>query len=273
MNIKSKYKELKIDIERMRKVAIAFSGGIDSVFLAKTCSEVLGESVICITINTPLQPRKEINDAINIAKAMKLRHIVIEFTMDDLVDIQTNSKDRCYICKKILFNKIKDIALKHGYSNVLDGSNYDDKDDYRPGMRALKELDIKSPLLKNRLTKQEIRTLAKELEIPIWNKPSMSCLAARIPYDSGITEEKLDMVERAEEYLSNMNLEQLRVRHHGAVARIEVLPEDIPKLLDKSIVLDIIKNIKGVGFKYVCIDMEGYKTGSMNREVGVDQHE
>ncbi|WP_066505727.1 ATP-dependent sacrificial sulfur transferase LarE [Abyssisolibacter fermentans] len=268
MDAKQKLINLKQCLRQLKSVAIAFSGGVDSTFLAKVCKDVLNENAICITINTAFQPKSEIDEARKLAKNIGTKHIIIDLSINDLKSVKANPIDRCYKCKKIIFSKIKEEALKHGISTIVDGSNMDDTKDYRPGMKALKELNVISPLLEAGLTKQDIRVLSKQLGLETWKKSSMSCLAARVPYNEEITEKKLSMIEEAEEYLKYLGFNQFRVRHHNTIARIEVLPEDMNRLLDKELKNKISVALKDIGFKYICLDLEGYKTGSLNREIG-----
>lgn len=267
MDTKTKINSLTKMIKDMKRVAVAFSGGIDSTFLAKICSDTLKENSIAITVNTPLQPREEIVEARRLANEIGIELIMIDIDMNDLRDIQSNDNQRCYKCKNVIFNRIIEEAKSRGYDYIVDGSNSDDTSDYRPGMRALRELGVISPLLENGICKDEIRGCSKDMGIDIWHKPSMSCLAARIPYGNVITVEKLEMVEKAEVCLKRLGFSQYRVRHHDAVARIEVPREEIIKMIDENISNVITKELKELGFKYISIDIEGYKTGSMNREI------
>ncbi|MBQ4439339.1 ATP-dependent sacrificial sulfur transferase LarE [bacterium] len=243
--------------------AIAFSGGVDSTFLLKVAHEELGEKAVAVTVFSPLIPKKEALDAENFCKKENVRHFVIELDPLEISGFKDNPENRCYICKKEIFNKIKNLASENGISAVCDGSNADDTGDYRPGMQAIRELGIKSPLLECGFTKNEIRELSKEIGLPSWNKPSAACLASRFVYGEEITPEKLKMVENAEDFLHEKGFSQLRVRIHGEnLARIEVKPEDFRKILENKD--EITKYFKSLGFIYTSLDLIGFRSGSMN---------
>jgi len=259
---KAKLKHLKDNLQQMNGVAIAFSGGVDSTFLLKIAHEVLGDKVVAITGVSLIFPKKECNESKLFAKSIGVRHILIDSNVTDINNFSKNPIDRCYYCKKELFSKIKKVAKDENIRFVLDGSNADDVKDYRPGFKAIKELGVISPLKDAGLTKQEIRDLSKEMDLGSWDKPAFACLASRFPYGTKITKKRLEMVEKAEEHLQNMGVKQYRVRFHDDIARIEVLKKDFKIITNNSD--KIAKRFKELGFKYVTLDIQGYRTGSLN---------
>jgi len=259
---KVKLKRLKDNLQQMNNVAVAFSGGVDSTFLLKIAHDALGDNVIAITGVSLVFPKKEYNEAKLFAKSIGVKHVLIDFKVTDIDNFSKNPVDRCYYCKKELFSKIKQVAKDENLSFVLDGSNADDVKDYRPGFKAIKELGIISPLKDAGLTKQEIRMLSKELGLDSWDKPAFACLASRFPYGTKITKKRLEMVEKSEEYLQDFGVKQFRVRFHDEIARIEVLKKDFQIINNNSD--KIVKRFKKLGFKYVTLDIQGYRTGSLN---------
>ncbi len=245
---------LKEYIKSLDKAAVAFSAGVDSTFLLKIAHEILGDNVVAITAKSDFFPQREIEGAINYCKKEGISHKLIELEIKN--EISENPPNRCYLCKKEMFKNFLQFS-----KNILEGSNVDDTRDYRPGMQAVKELGIKSPLLEAGLTKREIRILSKEFNLPTAEKPSFACLASRFVYGEKITPQKLKMIDSAEEYLLNKGFRQIRVRLHNNIARIEALPDEFEKLLE--IREDISYRLKELGFVYVTMDLDGYKTGSM----------
>jgi len=266
-----KLKKLKKYIRELDNLAVAFSGGVDSTLLAKVAADELGQDTIAITISGPQHSKSEIEEAKEFAKELGINHEVIEIEKIENEDLIYNPEDRCYICKKDVFSIIKERAKKKGITNIIDGTNVDDLGDYRPGLKAIKELDVISPLKEVGLTKSDIREISKELNLPTWNKPAFACLITRIPYGEKLTNEKLRLVEQAEEYIKSLGFNQYRVRYHNGIARIEVLKEDLPKFFDVNMMKKVSDKLKNIGFKYVTLDMEGYKMGKMND--GVDRSE
>lgn len=260
-----KYKVLIEQLRKMERIVIAFSGGVDSTFLMYAAKEALGNNAEAVTIASPYIPKWEIKEACDLAGKINIKHKVI--TSDIPKEILYNPNDRCYLCKRIIFNKILKYAKDNGYNYVVDGSNFDDTKDYRPGMKALKELEIVSPLLENEFTKKDIRELSRKLAIPTWNKPPYACLMSRIPYGTKIEEKELRKIEEAEVYLMSKGFKAVRVRNHGDVARIELNKEDMIRFMDIDFMEDVDKNFKTLGFTYVSLDLKGYRMGSLNDQI------
>ncbi len=262
-----KYERLKEYMKSLGSAAVAFSSGVDSTFLLKAAKAALGDSVIAVTAKSRSFLKRELNEAVNFCKENNIRHIVFESEELGIDGFRQNPVNRCYLCKKEIFKKIKEIADENNIACVAEGSNTDDDGDYRPGLIAVKELGIKSPLRHVGFTKREIRELSKRLGLPTWNKQSFACLATRFVYGEKITEKKLDMVDRSEQLMLDMGFHQLRVRIHGNIARIEVMPDEFEKLIKNR--EDIYTRLKSFGFDYVTMDLQGYRTGSMNETVTV----
>lgn len=251
------------------KVAVAYSGGVDSSFLLRVALDTLGkDNVLAITILSSVTPREELAETEKFLAFMDVNHIFIKKNVFEIPGFKENPTDRCYICKHKVFEEIIARAAEKGITTVLDGTNADDEGDYRPGLKALQELKVISPLKLSGLTKNEIREFSRELGLDTWNKPSLACLASRIPYHEEITEEKLSMVDRAEAYLRGLGFRQLRVRCHERLARIELLPEDIKRVFEEGLSKVIDNKLKEIGFHYVSLDLIGYRTGSMNEAIG-----
>ncbi len=264
MNLDKKYQELMAYLEKLGRVAVAFSGGVDSTFLARVAYDVLGENAIAVTATSSTYPEREFKEACELAKKIGITHIVIESEELDIQGFAKNPKNRCYYCKKNLFTKVEEVAKKRGIRYVADGSNFDDLGDFRPGMQAALELKVVSPLKQNSFTKNDIRVLSRNLDLPTWDKPAFACLSSRFPYGHEITSDKLKMVDQAEEYLLGLGFRQLRVRHHGEIARIEVAPKDIFRFFSENLIEQVATKFKDIGFTYVTLDLAGYRTGSMN---------
>ena len=259
-----KLDRLKDVLLRLERVLVAYSGGVDSTLLLKVSRDVLGNEVVAVTTSSRTYPDRELEEAKEIAKMLGVRHVIIETHELENDKFASNPPERCYYCKNELFSKLWEIARKFRLNHVLDGSNSDDVNDYRPGARAAEEHGVRSPLREAGLTKDEIRALSREMNLPTWDKPPAACLASRFPYGSRITPEKLSQVEKAENVIRAVGIKQVRVRHHGNTARIEVPPADFRKLLNTCTSGQIVQEMKRLGYDYVTLDLEGYRTGSMN---------
>ena len=258
----TKLERLRALLRETGGIAVAFSSGVDSSFLLKVAHEELGERVVAVTARSHSFPKREQDEAAAFCTREGIRQVVVDSEELVIPGFRQNPKNRCYLCKKELFTKILEIARAEGLSAVAEGSNMDDLGDYRPGLQAVRELGIRSPLREAGLTKAEIRELSRALGLPTWNKPSFACLASRFPYGEEITVERLARVERAEQYLLDLGFGQVRVRSHGDLARIELCAADIPKAIEQR--EKIHAALKGFGFAYVALDLQGYRTGSMN---------
>ena len=255
---------LKNNIKSLGSVLVAFSGGVDSTLLLKVSLDLLSDNVLAVTAKSPSFPGREIKKALSIAKALKSRHLLIESFELKNPKYVANNKERCYFCKKELFSELKRIAENHGLKFVIDGTNYDDINDYRPGSKAAAQLQIISPLKDAKIGKEEIRALSRHYNLPNSNDPSFACLASRIPYGTEISEEILSRIDYLETLLKKKGFTQVRVRHHGNMARIEVLKEELPKMFGKNLMEEIIIEFKKSGYLFITADLEGYRTGSMN---------
>lgn len=262
--MQNKFEKLKEIIKNLESVAIGFSGGVDSTFLLKVSKEVLGDRVIAVTATSSTYPQREFNEAKKYAADMRVRHIIIESEELEIEGFSKNPVNRCYYCKHELFSKIRGVANEEGIKHVIDGSNFDDIGDYRPGMKAARELGVVSPLKEAGLTKEDIRQISKEMGLPTWNKPAFACLSSRFPYGNEINITKLKMVEEGEQFLLDLGFRQVRVRHHGEIARIEVSTAERSKFFDIDMMDKIGAKYKEIGFTYVTLDILGYRTGSMN---------
>ncbi|MDR0602418.1 MAG: ATP-dependent sacrificial sulfur transferase LarE [Treponema sp.] len=262
-----KYRRLLDLIAAKGSAAVAFSGGVDSSFLCHAAAAVLGKNTAAITIVSPMLPASEIKCAAEVARQVGIEHILVEESVIDEA-VAANPRDRCYHCKKLEFGRILEEAKKRGLAAVLDGSNVDDTGDYRPGLKALEEMGIMSPLREAGLAKEEIRSLSRRFNLPTWDKPAFACLASRIPYGEEINSGKLSRIEKAEDALRSFGLRQFRVRSHGDIARIEVAPEERRKFFDEDTLDAVSRAVKSAGFLYAALELEGYVMGSMNRAIG-----
>ncbi|MEE9584161.1 MAG: ATP-dependent sacrificial sulfur transferase LarE [Candidatus Brocadiales bacterium] len=253
---------LKDIISELDSVVVAFSGGVDSALLAKLSSDILGEKALAVTASSETYPAHELESAKRLAREIGITHLIIETKELEIEGFSQNPPERCYFCKSELFEKLKDIAGREGYASVVDGANLDDISDYRPGSKAARELGIRSPLKEAGMTKADIRRASEELGLSTWDKPSYACMSSRFPYGEEITMENLAKVSAAEDFLRQMGLRQFRVRHHGTIARLELMPEDFSLALEKRHA--ITDKLKEIGYTYVTLDLQGYRTGSMN---------
>lgn len=259
-------KQLKLEeiINQMENAVVAFSGGVDSTYLLYIAKRVLGERVIAVTARSLSFPEREYNEARAFCEKNGIEHITVESEELDIEGFSQNPVNRCYLCKSELFTKIREIAKQRNIRFILEGSNTDDMGDYRPGLQAISEMEIQSPLRQAGLSKAEIRQLSRELGLPTWDKQSFACLSSRFPYGETITPEKLRMVDKAEQYLLDLGLRQVRVRIHGKLARIETDEEGFERITSEQNRLAVHKRLKEIGFTYVSLDLKGYRTGSMN---------
>lgn len=269
--LNAKLQVLQDYLKELGSVAVAFSSGVDSTFLLKVAKDVLGDKAIAVTARSCSFPQREQDEARSFCEKEGIRQIVVESEELDIPGFRDNPENRCYLCKKELFEKMLEITRENGISYIVEGSNMDDNGDYRPGLQAVAELGILSPLRYAKLTKDEIRTLSKEMGLPTWDKPSFACLASRFVYGERIDEKKLNMVDKAEQLLIDMGFYQVRVRIHGDMARIEILPEEFPKIMEEKNREKIVTTLKSLGFSYVTMDLTGYRTGSMNETLDIKE--
>ncbi len=259
-----KYENLTQLIANMGRTLIAYSGGVDSTFLAKVAQDTIGRDAVAVTALSPTYPATEMEEAKRYAAEIGIEHRLIETHELEREEYAVNNPDRCFHCKKELFTEMQVIAEEEGFQTIVYGGILDDLGDHRPGMEAAELLNARAPLVEAELQKHEIRQLSKELGLPTWDKPAGACLASRIPYGMRVTLEKLHQVDQAEHFLHKLGFRLVRVRHHGDIARIEAPPEDLPRLFEGDVHTRIVAGLKEVGFKYVALDMQGYRTGSLN---------
>ena len=264
---RSKKELLLHELGRLDSLLVAFSGGVDSSFLLASAHQALGNGVVAVTATSSIHPRREQDEASKFTRAREINHIIFKSDETKIPEFLSNSPDRCYHCKKALSKEFLRIAKEKAISHVAHGANADDLEDYRPGFRAAEEAGIIAPLIGAGLLKDEIRFLAKEMGLSVWDKPAMACLASRFPYGTSITEKGLKMVEEAEEFLLNEGFRGLRVRHHGPVARIEIGTSDLRKIVNDDTRKAIVEKLRSIGFEHIALDLEGYISGKMNRSI------
>jgi len=264
MQIDEKWDRLRSLLREMEMAVLAYSGGVDSSVLLRAASEILGQNLIAVTAISETYPPAELEPAKRFAASLGVRHCIL--TTEELVrdEFSRNAPDRCYHCKQELFSKLRQIADAEGFTCILDGSNIDDLRDYRPGRKAAAEFSVRSPLAEAGIAKQEVRDLARRMGLPMWDKPSLACLSSRIPYGTPITREVLKNIQAAEDVIRDLGIRQVRVRHHGDTARIEVEQEDLVRLAAGKVRQRIVDAFKELGYVYICLDLEGYRTGSLN---------
>lgn len=262
MNCSEKLQELKKKLAEKEKILISFSGGVDSGLLAKVAGDVLGDNAVCVILDSETMPKSELEKAEELARSFSIKCLVAEYSIINDPDFTKNPPSRCYSCKKTSARTLKIVAAEKGITCIADGVNLSDSGDYRPGILASNEEGIWHPFVEVGISKEDIRTLAKQMGLPFWNKPSSACLASRIPYGDRITGANLAMVETAEDHLKSLGLKQVRVRVHGSVARIEVPEDEMEKVLHSK--ERITEGLKNAGFKYIALDLQGFRSGSMN---------
>lgn len=266
--LSQKYRRLADLVKSFESLAVAFSGGVDSSLLLAVAHGELGERVVAMTARSKTHPKSETADAVAIAEHIGARHILFDSDEMDDAGFLANGPQRCYYCKKRIFTSMRNAARQIGVQTMAHGANLDDHRDFRPGFRAAEEFDVMAPLVEAGLTKSDIRELARRIGLPNWNRPAMACLATRIPYGTPINEKNLHQIERAEAVLADIGIHQCRVRHHGSLARIELAHQEMDRLNDEGMRWHIVQRFKALGFDFVCLDLEGYVGGKMNRVFG-----
>ena len=262
--VSQKEHRLEEILRELQSVVVGFSGGVDSAYLAYMANRVLGKNALCVTAISPSYPTFQKKETAEFVEAFGLNHFVVESEELDNPEYRENAPNRCYFCKSELFVKLEALAQERGIKTVIDGTNYDDLGDFRPGRRAAVEHSVRSPLLEAQMTKLNIRELSRRAGLPTWDKPALPCLSSRFPYGTSISVEKLSVVDRGEDILRNFGFRVFRVRFHEELVRLEFSPEELPKALNLTMVDILRKQFKELGFKYVTIDLEGYRSGSLN---------
>ncbi len=264
MNLLDKQQKLESGIKSLGSVLVAFSGGVDSALVLAVAHSVLGREVLAVTAQSPSLPERELSSAVEFTRLIGAKHLVVKTEEMSLPQYRQNNADRCYYCKSELYGKLQKIAEERKLLHIINGINLDDLGDHRPGIGAAREAGVVSPLCDAGFAKQDVRDLARKLGLPIWDKPAMACLSSRIPYGQAVTEKKLSMVEQAEDLLLSMGFKQLRVRHHGDIARIELNKDDIARFFANGLADSVQKQFSQIGFNYTTVDIAGFKTGRLN---------
>ena len=267
MELEENYAKLQGILKDLGSVLVAFSGGVDSTLLLKVAHDTLGQQAAGATALSPTYPHEQLADAQKLAREMGVQHFLIKSEQLSMAEFVQNDPQRCYYCKKELFEKLRGLAAQKGYIYIAEGTNLDDLGDYRPGLTAAREYGIKSPLVEAGFTKETVRALSRRLNLPTWEKPAEACLSSRFPYGTPITLKHLRQVNQAEGILRSKGFSQVRVRYHGSIARIELDPEELPRALASPLKEEITQAIKALGFHFVTLDLEGYQRGSLNAEL------
>ena len=260
----AKMDNLRSILGDMGAVIIAYSGGVDSAFLAAAANDVLGREALAVTAKSPSLAPSELRDAVALAERLGLNHRVIETREVEREDYAANNPNRCFFCKDELYTYLAAFAQDEGYAHIANGTNVDDLGDFRPGLNAAKQYGVRSPMVEADLSKSEIRTLSLGMDLPTWDKPAQACLSSRIPYGTPVTVEALERIAKAEEFLHDLGIRQLRVRHHDTVARIEVEPADFPALTQDDVREKVTDYFRSIGYSYVALDLAGFRSGSLN---------
>jgi pyridinium-3,5-biscarboxylic acid mononucleotide sulfurtransferase len=263
-DVSHKEEHLTEILRGLKSVVVGFSGGVDSAYLAYVANRVLGTRALCVTAISPSYPTFQIKETHEFVERFQLNHLVIESDELNNPEYRENPPNRCYFCKSELFSKLQALAKERGYQAVIDGTNFDDLGDFRPGRQAAAEYSVRSPMLEAQMTKLDIRELSRRAGLPTWDKPALPCLSSRFPYGTSISPEKLSVVDRGENILRNFGFRVFRVRFHEELVRLEFSPEELPKALNVTMAAILVKEFKAIGFKYVTLDLEGYRSGALN---------